>query len=158
MFTAVNFVCTLFVNENFASYWRNALVKAHLARRYLEVLILYFIQTYSSPNAALKILTIYPSFYKETSCKETLNAQNTTDQVFMKQPTCHSSRKQLCDQSLIEKGFVTILDISSEAGKLLSWWSGYYSQNKGEYELNQSNVNSFVERMAKNNSMHNDDG
>ena len=87
-----------------------------------------------------------------------MNAQNTTDQVFMKQPTCHSSRKQLCDQSLIEKGFVTgILDISSEAGKLLSWWSGYYSQNKGEYELNQSNVNSFVEWMAKNNSMHNDD-
>ena len=34
---------------------------------------------------------------------------------------------------------------------------GYYYQNKGECDLNQSNVDSFVERVAKNNSKNNGD-
>ena len=31
----------------------------------------------------------------------------------------------------------------------------HYYQNKGEYDLNQSNVESFVERVAKNNRENN---
>ena len=34
----------------------------------------------------------------------------------------------------------------------ITWWSGYCSQNKGECDLNQSNIDSFVGRVAKNNS------
>ena len=37
----------------------------------------------------------------------------------------------------------------------LTWWSCY--QNKGECDLNQSNVDSFVERVAKNSSGNNGD-
>ena len=33
--------------------------------------------------------------------------------------------------------------------------SDHYYQNKGEYDLNQSNVESFVERVAKNNRENN---
>ena len=36
-----------------------------------------------------------------------------------------------------------------------SCWSGYCNRNKGECDLNQSNVGSFVEGVAKNNSRNN---
>ena len=39
----------------------------------------------------------------------------------------------------------------------LTWWSGYCSHNKGECSLNQSNVDSFVGRVAKDNSENNGD-
>ena len=38
-----------------------------------------------------------------------------------------------------------------------TWWSDYCCQNKGECDLNQSNVDSFVKRVARNNSENNDD-
>ena len=38
-----------------------------------------------------------------------------------------------------------------------TWWSGCCSQNKGECDLNKSNVDSFVERVAKNKSENNGD-
>ena len=38
-----------------------------------------------------------------------------------------------------------------------SWWSGYCYLNKGECNLNQSKDDSFVERVAKNNSWNNGD-
>ena len=39
--------------------------------------------------------------------------------------------------------------------KAITWWSDYCYQNKGELSLNQSNFNSSVKRVAKNNSKNN---
>ena len=38
-----------------------------------------------------------------------------------------------------------------------TWRSDYYDLNKGECNLNQSKYDSFVERVAKNNSWNNGD-
>ena len=44
------------------------------------------------------------------------------------------------------------LVVNSQFDYLSTWRSGYCYLNKGERNLNQSTDNSFVERVAKNNS------
>ena len=47
--------------------------------------------------------------------------------------------------------------VSYNSFGLLSWRSGYCYLNKGEYNLNQSKYDSFVERVIKNNSWNKGD-
>ena len=83
---------------------------------YLEASKSYFIQKYSSLNAALKVY-----LWQGISCKETADALYIANEVLWNNRHVTPDGNSLYDKSLIDKGSLTIRDISNEVGELLSW-------------------------------------
>ena len=73
--------------------------------------------------------------WQDISCKETEDALDDANEVLWNNQHVTRDGNSLYDKSLIDKGIITIGDISNEIGELLCW-----SEAEQKFSLNRAQI------------------